>query len=54
MSGPKRIEPSQSLLQGMPYVNAASTNIAARFAAIRAQMQPASTKNVSPMKRKTK
>ncbi len=52
-TNPKRIEPTQSLLQGMPYVNAASTDLRASFARIRANQAPASTKNVSALKRKT-
>lgn len=44
MSGPKRTDPTRSLLQGGAYTNAASTDIRARFAAMKqaAQMaQPA-------------
>lgn len=36
MSGPKRTEPTRSLLNGMPYTNAANTDIGARFAAMKA------------------
>lgn len=54
MSGPKRIEPTQSLLQGMPYVHSTCTDIRVRFAAAKAAQAPASAKNVSPMKRKAK
>lgn len=32
----KRTEPTRSLLQGAPYINAASTDIRARFEAIKA------------------
>lgn len=35
MNNAKRTEPTRSLLQGMPYVNAASTDIKARFAAVK-------------------
>jgi hypothetical protein len=51
----RRTEPTQSLLRGAPYVNAASTDIRVRFAAVRALLQPpASTKNVTTIKRKAK
>lgn len=33
----KRTEPSRSLLQGAPYVNAASTDIRVRFSAMKAE-----------------
>jgi hypothetical protein len=36
-TAPKLTMPSQSLLQGMPYVAAVSTDIRARFERIRAQ-----------------
>lgn len=35
MSGPRRTEPTRSLLQGGTYTNAAGTDIRARFAAMR-------------------
>lgn len=35
MSGPRRTEPTRSLLQGGAYTNAASTDIRARFAAMK-------------------
>lgn len=41
----KRTEPTRSLLQGMPYVNAASTDIRARFEAMKAEQQKAASKN---------
>jgi hypothetical protein len=40
----KRTEPTRSLLQGMPYVNAASTDIRARFEAMKADLQKSSRK----------
>lgn len=46
-----RCEPTQSLLQGMPYTHSTCTDIRVRFAAVKAQLQPpASTKNVTTIK----
>lgn len=42
----KRTEPTRSLLQGMPYVNAASTDLRARFAALKAEAKKPSPRLV--------
>lgn len=52
MSGPKRTEPTRSLLQGGPYTPAASTDLKATFARIRAEQAAAAKTNVKPMRRK--
>lgn len=48
----KAMRPTQSLLQGMPYVNAASTDLRATFARIRSAQAPASAKNVTTIKQR--
>lgn len=48
----KRTEPSRHLLAGKPYTPAASTDLRATFARIRADQQAAQMPNVSPIKRK--
>lgn len=51
----KRTDPTRSLLQGAPYVNAASTDIRARFDAIRAQQsKPAQAANVKTITKRTR
>ena len=45
----KRTEPSQSLLRGMPYTPAVSTDIRARFNLIRAAQQKSAAPNVAPI-----
>ena len=40
MKEEKKVLPSRSLLQGMPYVNSANTDIRIRFAAMKAKTQP--------------
>lgn len=44
----RRTEPTRSLLQGMPYVNSVSTDIRARFAAMKAEKNRAARRTTTP------
>ncbi len=50
----RRVMPTLSLLQGGEYVPAASTDIRARFAALRAAQQQAKPANVAPLRKQGK
>jgi hypothetical protein len=50
MVNPKRTEPTRSLLKGAEYVNAASTDIRARFERIRAEQAAKKQQHVKPVR----
>lgn len=50
----KRIEPTRSLLQGMPYTPAASTDLKAKFEAIRRARLQQQAPNVAQIRKAQK
>lgn len=47
----KKTMPSKTLYQGMPYVNAASTDIKARFEAMKRERIQQKSANVEPIRK---
>lgn len=47
-----RVEPTTHLYAGFVYTHSSATDLRAKFAQLREQMKPASTKNITALKRK--